>query len=65
MCKLDLSETCFCVPTNKNTRKLVQFRCSDNLYEFMCLFCSRACTPIFFKIMKILAALLWFDDIFR
>ena len=39
MCKLklDFNDSYFSVRLNKDSKKMIRFRCSDNLYEFVCL----------------------------
>ena len=54
MCKLDLKDVCYCVLLQKNSRKYIWFRCSGNLYEFLCLYFSFGPAPrIFTKLLKI------------
>ena len=72
MCKLDLKDAYFSVPLHKDSRKLIRFLWSGNLYEFLCLCFGLGPAPkIFKKILKVPMALLrrlnikviiYFDD---
>ena len=59
LCKIDLKETYFTVPLNKNSQKFVRFQWSGNLYEFHCLCSGLGPAPrIFTKLLKVPIALL-------
>ena len=59
MCKLDLKDAYFSVPLHKDSRKLIRFPWSGNLYEFLCLCFGLGPAPnIFTKILKVPIALL-------
>ena len=57
--KIDLKETYFTIPLNKNSQKFVRFQWSGNLYEFHCLCSGLGPAPrIFTKLLKVPIALL-------
>ena len=57
LCKIDLKETHFPVPLNKNSQKFVRFQWSGNTYEFICLGLGPA-TRILTRLLKVPIALL-------
>ena len=59
MCKLDLKDAYFSVPLHLSSRKLVRFRWSGKLYEFLCLCFGLGPAPrIFTKLLKVPMAIL-------
>ena len=54
MCKLDLKDPYFSVPLHKDSKKMIRFQWSGNLYEFLCLCFGLGPAPrIFTKLLKI------------
>ena len=59
MCKLDLKDAYFSVPLYKDSRQLVCFCWSGNVYEFRCLcFGLGPASQIFTKLLKVLMTIL-------
>ena len=59
LCKIDLKETYFSVPLNKNSQKFVIFQWSGNLYLYICRCFGLGPAPrIFTKLLKVPIALM-------
>lgn len=59
MCKLDMKDAYFSIPLLKESRKLIRFLWSANLYEFLCLCFGLGPAPrVFTKLLKVPIAVL-------